>query len=220
MSAAPSHDELLAAHAAGRLPPPMALVVATHLALSPEARRRYRRFEAAGGVLLDQVEPAPLAPDAWDRLCARLDAPADAPQPVPVPPPPATAAGMPRIPRPLRDHLPAAPEALRWRKVGNAAAVELDAGSPGYRTTLLRVRAGTTFPKHTHAGVELILTLEGGFHDASGRYLRGDLQIADATVEHQPTALEGEDWLWLRVLDAPLRLSGPLGQLRSRFWRL
>lgn len=219
MTTAPSHDELLAAHAAGRLPPPMALIVATHLALSPEARQRYRRFETAGGVLLDQVEPLPLAPDAWDRLLARLDAPAEPPTPVEAHPIAAGAAAL-RIPRPLRDHLPAAPEALRWREVGNAAAVELEAGGAGYRTTLLRVRAGTRFPKHTHAGVELILTLEGGFSDASGRYLRGDLQIADPSIEHQPTALEGEDWLWLRVLDAPLRLTGPLGRVRGPFWRM
>lgn len=216
MSATPSHDELLAAHAAGRLAPPMALIVATHLALSPHARQQYRRFEAAGGVLLDQVEPTPLAPDAWDRLCARLDTPAEAPPPAPAP----AVAGMPRIPRPLRDHLPTTPEALRWREVGNAAAFEVDAGDPGYRTTLLRVRAGMPFPKHTHAGIELILTLDGGFFDADGTYRRGDLQIADATVEHQPTALEGEDWLWLRVLDAPLRLTGPLGRVRDPFWRL
>jgi hypothetical protein len=39
-------------------------------------------------------------------------------------------------------------------------------------------------------------------------------------VEHQPVAEPGEDWLWLRVLDASLRLTGPLGRLKSRFWRL
>jgi putative transcriptional regulator len=215
MTTAPTHDELLAGHAAGRLPPPVAMIVATHLALSPTARHRYRRFEAAGGVLLEQMQPVPLAPDAWDRMLARLDAPAAEPLPAA-----AVVANAPRIPRPLRDHLPAAPEALRWREVGNAAAVELDAGGAGYRTTLIRVRAGTRFPKHTHAGIELILTLEGGFHDASGGYRRGDLQIADPSIEHQPTAFDGEDWLWLRVLDAPLRLTGPLGRVRGPFWRM
>jgi putative transcriptional regulator len=220
MSAAPSHDELLAAHAAGRLPPPVALVVATHLALSPQARRRYRCFEAAGGVLLDRIEPAPLASDAWDRFRARLDdeRAGDPARPEPRPTPVGQAELA--IPRPLRDHLPAAPDALRWRRSGNASAVDLDLGTAGYRTTLIRVRAGSEFPKHGHGGLELILTLAGGFRDESGRYLRGDLQIADPETEHQPIAEPGEDWLWLRVLDAPLRLSGALGRRKSRFWRL
>lgn len=219
MTTAPTPDELLAAHAAGRLPPPVALIVATHLALSPSARHRYRRFEAAGGVLLEQVQPVPLALDAWDRMLTRLDAPAE-PAPSAAPTVPPTTGETLRIPRPLRDVLPATPGGLRWREVGNAAAVELDAGGTGYRTTLIRVRAGTRFPKHTHAGIELILTLEGGFHDTSGDYRRGDLQIADASIEHQPTAFDGNDWVWLRVIDAPLRLTGPLGRLRGPFWRV
>ncbi len=68
-------DELLIAHAAAKLPEPVALIVATHLALSPKARARYARYEAIGGVLLDELEPAPLADDAWLRLQARLDEP-------------------------------------------------------------------------------------------------------------------------------------------------
>src|SRR4051795_2766311 len=125
-------DELLAAHAAGRLPPPLALIVASHLALSPESRQRYRSFEAAGGVLLERLEPARLAPGAWQRLCARLhDEP---PEPGP-PPPPGPAAGPPerappprlvpaalrRLPSPLREVLPDSLDELRWRGFGGVA---------------------------------------------------------------------------------------------------
>lgn len=219
MSAAPTLDELLAAHAAGRLPAPLSLAVATHLALSPASRERYRQLEAVGGVLLDQLEPAPLAPDAWDRLRARLDeAAGEERRGEPVLPP---AGPLHRIPRPLRDLLPPALEHLPWRRLGHAAAADLpvDPG-PGYRTTLIRVDAGHAFPRHTHGGLEVILVLEGGFRDESGRYRRGDLQIADASVEHQPVAEEGEDWLWLRVLDAPLRRTGPLGRIVDRFRQL
>ena len=203
MSDASSLDELLAAHAAGHLPAPLALIVATHLALSPESRRRYRCFEAAGGVLLDRIAPVPLAPDAWERLLARLDAEES------VKPAPAPAGPWHRIPRPLRDHLPAIPDALPWRPLPNARAIDLDLGEPGYRTSLISVAAGRAFPRHGHAGRELILVLEGGFRDESGHYRRGDLQIAEAGVEHQPVADEDQDWLWLRVLDAPLR---PVGE--------
>src|SRR5690606_3397923 len=73
-----SLDDLLAAHAAGRLAEPVALIVTTHLALMPESRARYRRYEAIGGTLLEGIEPVPLADAAWSRLCGRLDqAPAE-----------------------------------------------------------------------------------------------------------------------------------------------
>jgi len=219
MSGVPTLDELLAGHAAGRLPAPVALIVATHLALCPSSRRRYRCFEAAGGVLLDRIEPVPLAENAWGRCRARLEVGAEEPVAPVVTSPPKCGPAR-ELPRPLRDRLPAAPEALRWRWAGNAAAVDLDGDDPGYRTSLIRVRAGCPFPRHTHGGLELILVLAGGFRDESGRYRRGDLQIADPSVEHQPIAEPGEDWLWLRVLDAPLRLTGTLGRLRNRFWRL
>jgi putative transcriptional regulator len=204
MSEAPTRDELLAAHAAGHLPAPVSLIVATHLALSPLSRRRYRQLEAVGGALLETLEPAPLAEDAWSRLCTRLDVlPQEempAPPKLPMMSPPAS-----RIPRPLRDLLPAPLDKLHWHHEGPAAAVELDGGDPGYRTSLIRVCAGQPFPQHSHSGLELILVLEGGFRDGSNRYVRGDLQIAGPDVEHRPVAEKGEDWLWLRVLDAPLR---------------
>ena len=209
MSDASTMDELLAAHAAGHLSPALALIVATHLALSPESRRRYRCFEAAGGVLLDRIEPVALAPDAWQRMLARLDAEEGAKPAL------ALTASWPRIPRPLRDHLPASPDAVAWRPLPNARAIDLDLGDPGFRTSLISVNAGRAFPRHGHAGRELILTLEGGFRDESGHYRRGDLQIAEAGEEHQPVADEGQDWLWLRVLDAPLRPVGEFAGLHD-----
>ena len=56
-----SVDELLIAHAAGKLPEPVGLAIATHLAMSPAARARYARYEALGGVLLDEQEPVAMA---------------------------------------------------------------------------------------------------------------------------------------------------------------
>jgi putative transcriptional regulator len=216
MSEAPTQDELLAAHAAGRLPAPVSLIVATHLALCPMSRRRYRQLEAVGGALLETLEPAPLAEDAWSRLCARLDAPSHEETPGRPKLPMASPAAC-RIPRPLRDLLPAPLDKLNWNHVGSAAAVELEGGDPGYRTSLIRVGAGQSFPQHSHGGLELILVLEGGFRDGSNRYVRGDLQIAGPDVEHRPIAEEGEDWLWLRVLDAPLRGDQGYSQLLDPF---
>lgn len=213
----PELDELLAAHAAGNLPPPVALIVGTHLALSPASQRRHRLYEAVGGALLEGIAPAPVAPDAWGRLLARLDDGDRAPAPPPPPPPPGP---LGRIPRPLRDHLGDSLDRLPWYRNAGAAQAELDLAAPGYRTTLIRVPAGRPYAEHDHAGTELILTLEGGFRDGAEHHRRGDLVVAGPDVHHAPVAAPGEDWLWLRVLDAPLRRSGLAGRLLDRVRRL
>ena len=206
-------DDLLIAHAAGKLPEPVGLAVATHLALNPAARARYRRYEAVGGALLDELEPVDLAPDAWGRLEQLLDdqevlehdCRAVAPDLI--------------LPHPLRDYLPGPFDQLRWRNYGAAAEIELSIRAPGYRTTLIRVRAGRQVPQHTHEGSELTVVLDGAFHDETGRYGRGDLVIADSSLDHRPTADEDQDCLCLAVTDAPLRLTGRFGRLLNPFIR-
>ncbi len=55
--------------------------------------------------------------------------------------------------------------------------------------------------------------LEGGFSDAYGHYLAGDVSVADSEVTHQPVADDDGDCICLAVTDAPLRFTGPLGSL-------
>ena len=56
----PSHhpsDDLLIAYAAGAQEDPVALAVATHLALCPRCRKEVSRLEELGGVFLESQEP-------------------------------------------------------------------------------------------------------------------------------------------------------------------
>ncbi len=208
-----SLDDLLIAHAAGKLAEPVALVIATHLSLSPTSRRRYAGYEAAGGVLLDALPGEDPGPGAWDRLVARLgepDAPPAAPGPV----------AATRLPRPLSDYVPGGLDAMKWRHYGPASEADLAIDGPGYRTRLIRLKAGRGIPRHTHGGSELTLVLEGAFTDGTGHYGRGDLAIADGTVDHRPVADEGQDCLCLAVTDAPLRLTGPIGRFFNPFIRM
>ena len=216
MTESQSVDDLLIAHAAGKLPEPVALAVATHLALNPAARARYRGYEAVGGVLLDELEPVPLAEDAWDRLEASIDA--SPRQADPALDCRAVAEHL-VLPQPLRDYLPGPFETLRWRNYGVASDIELPIRAPGYRTTLIRVRAGRKVPQHTHEGSELTVVLDGAFHDETGRYVRGDLVIADASLDHRPRADDERDCLCLAVTDAPLRLTGRFGRFLNPFIR-
>lgn len=204
-------EEMLVEYAAGVLREPMALLVATHLALCAECRAAVADYERVGGAILETVEPETLGDDALARTLALLDSPAPA-EPVPAASIPAEA-GASLLPRPLRDYVAGPLASLRWKARGaGLAQVDLLSDFPGYTTRLLRIRAQAAMPRHTHHGTELTLVLAGGFSDAAGHYGRGDVATADAAVNHQPVADPGEDCFCLAVTDAPLRLTGPIGR--------
>ena len=65
--------------------------------------------------------------------------------------------------------------------------------------------AGKPVPEHGHGGRELTLVLSGSFVDGTDLFARGDIEDADASLAHQPTATPAEDCICLAVTDAPLR---------------
>jgi len=125
-----------------------------------------------------------------------------------------------RLPSPLWPYLGHGLDALDWRRRGrNAREARLIAGDAGPRASLLSIHAGRPVPRHTHRGDEYTVVLAGGYRDGEAAYRRGDFQAADASLRHQPLADPDEDCLCLAVLDAPIRLTGPLGVLVNPFLR-
>ena len=218
--AAPTHhpgEERLLEYASGALPEPLALLVATHLALCPRCRRTTGELEALGGALLEGVAPEPLAEDSLERALARLDEPPAPPSSAPAPSAPG---GDPALPRPLRDYVGDSLDCLPWRRLGPVAEVRLLPEFKGFTTRLLWSQAGAAVPAHTHAGSELTLVLRGGFTDESAHFLPGDVEEADSSVAHRPVADDGEDCICLAVTDAPLRLTSRFGRLLNPFLRI
>ena len=200
-------DELLLAYASGGLDEAMSLVVATHLTLSPESRARVADYEALGGALIEEIEPAEVSGGALDAVLARLDSEEEAP----------AESAPPRdghdLPAPLRGYVGPDIESLKWKKlIRGVQEAEFPIGGGG-RARLMKIESGVAVPKHSHRGSEATLVLEGAYHDATGYYDRGALQMADATLDHQPEATGGETCLCLVVTDAPIRLTGRLGRL-------
>lgn len=220
MANVPTHhpsDDLLLEYATGTQREPVALLVATHLALCPRCRHQTSNLEALGGALMEQLDPQPVAAESLTRLLDRLDEIETPPAPERSDPPAAHGCGLPR---PLRDYVGGSLDRLKWRHLGPFAEARLLPDFAGFTTRLLRVRAGAATPTHTHEGIELTLVLEGGFKDVSGHYLRGDVEEADSAVDHRPVADADEDCLCLAVTDAPLRLTGLLGRLLNPFVRI
>jgi len=206
-------EEMLLDYAAGSLSEAIGLLVATHLALCPTCRERVRELEALGGLLLDSMPAVPVRTTA-DDILARLATP----QPSFNCPKPAERCLS--VPRPLRDYLPAPLETMPWRQITrHLGEIDLPVGSGTERTKLMRIGAGSAIPRHTHPGSEYILVLSGGFSDSAGQYGRGDVAVADDTIQHRPVADADGDCLCLAVIDGGLRLTGPIGRLINLFYK-
>lgn len=210
-------DDLLLAHAAGRLPEPVGLVVATHLALTPARQVTYREYEALGGAMLEDLSPADLSKGSFDRLLAQLD---DDVEPIRTKPVRASHDAVdPEVPAPLRAYMQGRLADLPWKHYGAVSEAKLSLDESVYRTRLIVLKAGKSVPKHTHDGQEITVVLKGAFNDGIGHYARGDIAIADGHVDHQPMADQGEDCLCLTVTDAPLRLTGTFSRFLNPFLR-
>ena len=213
----PSHhigDELLMDYAAGATSEPESLVIATHLALCPQCRSAVQGLEDVGGALLEDVAPEAVSDDALAAVMARLDggAPTQAPKRQPL------SGNAIAVPEPLRSYLGGGLDGLDWQRTMRGLDVyEVKTGRPEMKTRLLKIKAGTPMPEHTHHGQEFTLVLTGGYSDERGHFTRGDIDITDDDVQHTPVADAGEDCICLTLTQAPLKLTGPFGRLLNPF---
>ena len=208
-------DDLLVAYEAGTLAEGWSLAVATHLALCPECRQRARAAATVGGTLLETIEALPVTESALDRVLARIDSP-PASDPV--------SAAIPKdpvLPEPLRSYLGGDVDAITWKRLGTSAhQVLIRTGDGETSVRMLRIPAGQPVPEHGHRGQELTVVLCGTLVDGDEVFARGDVEIADESVEHQPFAGAGEDCICLAVTDAPLRFKNLIVRLAQPFLRI
>ncbi|MFG1375792.1 cupin domain-containing protein [Xanthobacter autotrophicus] len=226
-------DETLLRFAAGTLPAGPALLVEIHLQGCPACRTAVRSFEAVGGALLDAVEPAALAGDAFARTLARLG-----PEPM---------SGGLRGGGARRDHLEAGfsaaaaasrlPEGLVLpagvrlpRPLASRRISALMPVAPGVRVGrvhvpedgqsnvfLFQIGPGRAIPQHTHAGTEYTHVICGGFSDPSGHYGPGDIVEADGDVDHSPRVDDDGTCICLAAFEGRLRFRGLLGVVLRPF---
>jgi putative transcriptional regulator len=210
----PAPSELLLDYASGALAEGPALLVASHLAYSEQARADVAALEAAAGDMLAAMPAETMSDDALTRTLARIDA---EPAPKPKGSPNDAALGIVGtiLPMPLRRYLP---DDAHWRPaLGGIEEIELPLGDKSYRATLMRIGAGRGLPAHRHAGSEYTLVLAGGFSDGRGRFDRGDVCVADPSVEHRPVADSDQPCICLVIAEAPVRLTGVFGRFLNPF---
>jgi len=191
-------DDLLVSYAAGSLAEGWSLAVATHLSLCARCRQRLGVAEAAGGQLLETLDAGSASDDSWAAVRDRLGVP-----------PKVETATQPEtaiLPRPLRDYVGGDLAQIRWKMLGKGAAqLRIRTGDGDTQVRLLKIPAGKPVPEHSHRGRELTVVLSGAFNDGETLFVRGDVEDADDSVQHVPTATAEADCICLAVTEAPLR---------------
>lgn len=220
-------DDMLIDYASGAADEALALLIAAHLDYCPDCRKRLAEIEAVGGALLDSLPPAPLEHLTLDGLLARIEAEDETGESAPTGCRDAGLAGDDWLPAALKPYVAevaagtaATVEDWPWKTLArDTDKIDLPVSRRCFSALLLRVRAGAVGPRHGHTGNELVLVMCGSYVDDTGTYQPGDVTHNGPNSEHRPVAGPERDCICLVIMDAPLRLAGPLGRLLSLFSR-
>ncbi len=203
-------DSTLMAFAAGSLPEALAAVVAVHVEACTRCAREARLHEAVGGALLSGLAPALLMRDtpSIPVVSASADGLGR----------PAVTPGSPpgELPSLLRALIGGPLDTLAWRRAapGLATFERRFAGPPASSLLVIRAAGGAVIPDHGHGGSELTLVLSGGYSDATGHYVAGDLADLDGETSHAPVA-DPEGCVCIVASDGATEFKSPL----VRLWR-
>lgn len=205
-------DDMLLAYAAGTLAPAQRLVIAAHIEGCAQCRRQVGRFEAIGGILLEDSESAAMSEDALARALAAISVPVAL-----------SSAGkraltlFPEgifIPSALHDETVGG-----WRRVAPGIQISRIEGlwHTHSRGFLLKAAAGVKVPRHDHEGTELTQMLAGSLIDEGERYERGDCVQAEPGIDHRPQADPETGCICLIAIEGRTVPSHWTGRLIQRF---
>ena len=82
---------------------------------------------------------------------------------------------------------------------------------------LIKMDPGTSVPLHSHNGKEYILVLDGSFCDEYGEYNKGDMQINDQQIKHNPTACNSNGCICLSITENDVVFFGKFGSALNLF---
>ena len=82
---------------------------------------------------------------------------------------------------------------------------------------LIKMDPGTSVPLHSHNGKEYILVLNGSFCDEYGEYNKGDMQINDQQIKHNPTACNLDGCICLSITENDVVFFGKYGSALNLF---
>ncbi|WP_276118257.1 ChrR family anti-sigma-E factor [Pararhizobium qamdonense] len=200
-------DALMARYAAGILPEPARVLVEAHLEMQAANRPKVAEFETVAGDILEQMEPVSLT--SRDEALRAIFSAAPLRLADASPQQPVTAF----FPKAIRDFAGFDAADIPWkRKLPGFKEYSLGK-IDGCDVSFFWLKPGRTVPAHTHEGYELSLVLDGAFNDTRGRFVKGDISVADESIDHRPVAEAECPCIGFAVSQAPLKLTGSWRQL-------
>ncbi|MGE7369156.1 ChrR family anti-sigma-E factor [Neorhizobium sp. NPDC001467] len=195
-------DGLIADYVAGALPEPARVLMASHIEMRSSSASMAHAFEVLAGKTLERTETR-LLTNGEGLLDVILRS---------TPPVLKVVQSENRpsvLPSALRDYIGRDLADIPWKgKLPGLKQHVIEHNKDGTEASLLLARPGRALPNHTHEGLELTLVLDGDFHDHRGTFIRGDVSVADESLDHRPVAGMSGPCLCLSVLFAPIVLSG------------
>ncbi len=205
------NEQLAMGYAAGVLPEAFDLVVASHISLSDEGRALVGSYEAVGACVMEDCQSVSMDTDAFAATLDRIKSD----QTVSTKP---KAAGI--LPAAIQDYVGGDVDKVKWRSLGGGVKQAILPTKGKAQARLLYIPAGQSVPDHGHRGTELTLVLQGSFSDEVDTFARGDLEIANEDLNHQPVASSEADCICIAATDAPLRFNSLLPRILQPFFRI
>ena len=207
------NEKLLMSYAAGILPEAFNLVVATQMSISDEARARLASYEAIGGGILEETEKVEMSPnslqDVFNKIKSAKTKKFNAPKMV---------EGV--FLEPLKKYAGKELDSVKWKNIGRGVKQSILKTDSDASARLLYIPAGTAMPNHSHNGLEMTLVLKGSFHDEKDLFKRGDIEIGDQDLHHNPTASNDGPCICLVASDASLRFKSIIPRLLQPFFKI
>ena len=106
---------------------------------------------------------------------------------------------------------------LKWKQVYKGFKEYSLPMSDKDSVKLIKMEPGTSVPLHSHNGKEYILVLEGSFCDEYGEYNKGDMQINDQKIKHNPVASKKDGCVCLTITENDVVFFGKFGSILNLF---
>ena len=215
---AANYEALLLSYAIGALDQAQSLIVATHLALSPQARAFIRHCEAVGGALIEHdCAPVAMSSGALEHVLGCIGNPSQ--QKTHTHHIEETVLVFPEdlaLPDLVLRSIHCRPCKPAWRSpLPGLKSYDLPLACKQSKSRLVKLEPAVQTPHHTHQGLEITLVLNGALSDDSGYYSAGDMLVSDEGIEHSQTACKKQGCVCMVVTSAPLRIGGLAGLINS-----
>lgn len=209
-------EDMRVAYSGGALSEARRMLMLAHLAYCPECRAEAGMMARAGGIMLEDIAPAALAPNALEACLAAISRSEEPSRSLPSAP--ERLGELVALPGFVQELAAKALVSSKWRFASpGVRSLDVSGAVPGAspgEIQIIKIQPGKGVPRHTHAGEELTLVMTGSFKDEFGFYRPGDISFGKPGIVHRPVAEPGDLCYVLAVTDSPLLFKGPLGVIQ------